>query len=765
MNIKIKISPLLFLVVPCFIAFSSIVIMDFKHPLFGLGDIDYWEYTGFYLAKNFSLFPIPHLDLNNNQAFYPYGVNQVFQPWVFEMDFFFAILYSHFGFGPWLQIYYLLTVIITYLGTFILLRTDYSIARAMGVAFIASFCNFYAIYKYPEHLSYAVCHWVILSIIADFILFKRVVNKEYISLRFILLRILLLILSLGQELGYVIGCALTSFTIGLTFIFLLTIYRILKGKLLLKKTINNYLNLCRREIYIYGKIITIQLISIFIFSYLYIPILLQIFRSAKSFDFTQVSSDLWWSSSWRFLIPFLPFFNSINNSKLFLKLFQDSPESFIDSSPGLFLVIIGSIGLWQSRKTIILYLPLITIFLLFISYHPLNFPILKLFPWFSFARVTGRFSIAYPVILSLFALNVNLSYLKLSIKRTIIVFLIALACTELYTSYSLNLYKNQWMPTFALNQSFFEYMNYVKNRSGEAVLDWPFCITGGNGVGGASFCPLYLKNGSIFALRRFHEKKVMGQYFGRLHPQQLNDYIEAGWDKLFVPNNPEFPKATYLECFRPEAWDFFTRFYEYNDFAGINLYVDLLPKQCVDQFHARFGQPAITTVIPGLGKVEFIQKTEEQRKKVNPLLGKTIKFEPLLDISQANLLEFHYPYGMDVKGLDVRENNQVDRWRWGLGQETKLTFKLGESKSLNLDFEFVNPIESQEVIIEINKSILTKIENIQKDKNIKLQTSFVGVKGVNTVKFIYKFWNHNQGDFAPQDPRKLAVLFRKLIIK
>ena len=162
-------------------AFSSIVIKDFSGPLTGWTGLGPWrwinhdyvdihEYTGFYLANNIRFSPFPELEFINNQVFYPYGTSSVFQPWAIEGNIFSATLYSLFGLGPWLQIYYLLTVLITAIGTFALLFRDYGLARAIGTGILVSFFNFYAINKYPHHLSYSIIHWITLGIIVDFLI-------------------------------------------------------------------------------------------------------------------------------------------------------------------------------------------------------------------------------------------------------------------------------------------------------------------------------------------------------------------------------------------------------------------------------------------------------------------------------------------------------------------------------------------------------------------------------------------------------------------
>ena len=626
------------------LAFSLLVIKNFSlpltgwagvgpHPLLNHDYVDYWEYMGFFFAKNLKLLPIPHLDMVNNQVFYPYGVNSVFQAWGIERDIFYAIFYLFFGVGPWLQFYYLLTLLITAIGTFILLVRDYGIFRASGAGFIVSFFNFYAIHKYPHHLLVSFIHWTTLSLIADFLIVKRVVLKQHVSLRLILVRACLLILSLGQDLGYVAGFALMSLTVSAIFIAVLLSYRYCRKKLRLTELFQRAVTTYKTEFFASSRTSLVLLCLCIIAGYIYLPLALQIAREAKSFDFTGISSGAWWVHPLRLLIPFFPFLNP--GQVVFDQVLRDSPEGLGAGSPGWFLLILGTVGLWQARKQITVFIPLLIIFLLCLFYHPSLVPTLKIFPWFAFNRVAGRSSVIYPVILCLFALQINLNWLRSRNRQLVSALLVVLACTELYTAYS---FKLDYQP-YLLNQSFFTYMDYVKKQPGEAVLDWPFCIHGGNGIG---ICPYYRYNSVIHAMRRFHEKKVMGQYFGRLHPSQIEPYIQAGWDKLFFPDSSGVSKKTHqARCFRADEWSFFTDFYKLNDFAGINLYVELLPEDCVSEFYARFGTPAVETLVPGAGRVKFIPKSPELRNQVNLALGATLKFEPLLDLSESKLNFIH----------------------------------------------------------------------------------------------------------------------------
>lgn len=607
------------------VAFSLLIVKDFSGPLAGGGDIEQWEYTGFYFAKNLSFFPFPKLDLVNNQVFYPYGTNGVFQPWSIERDIFYAILYSLFGIGPWIQLYYFFSVLFTAIGTFTLLVRDYGFARASGAGFLISFFSFYAIHKYPHHLSYSVAHWTVFSLIVDFLIVKRVSLRQHVSLKLILLRTCLLILSLGQELGYIAGFALMSFTVSILFTAVLLGYRYFKREWssfnLFQSTVRKYKN----DFLAYPRTSLALLGLSVVIGYIHLPLVIQISREAKSFDFTGVPNGSWWTNPLRLLIPFLPGFNP--GQVVLEQVLGDSPEGLGAGSPGWFLLILGTVGLWQARKQIIIFIPLLIIFILCLLYHPAHFPTLKIFPWFAFNRVGGRSTVIYPVILCLFALNINFNGLRLRTRQLISALLVFLACTELYTAYSLYL-KLGYQP-YSFDNNFFTYMEYVKEQPGEAVLDWPFCVAGGNGVGQLNnLCPYFFKNAAIFALRRFHEKKVMGQYFGRLHPSQIEPYLQAGWDKLFLPNSSDMSKAIkQTRCFSPQEWEFFTKFYELNDFAGINLYVDLLPDLCVYDFYTRFGPPTMETIVPWAGRVKFITKSPHLRNQVDLASGANLKFE------------------------------------------------------------------------------------------------------------------------------------------
>ena len=103
---------LLLFVVLC-LPFALLVVKDISRPLFGPGDLAQYGYTVAFFGENLRFTPLPTLDLLNDKVFYPYGVNSVLQPWGIEWNLLSAGLDEVFGRGPWLQLYYLATVLIT----------------------------------------------------------------------------------------------------------------------------------------------------------------------------------------------------------------------------------------------------------------------------------------------------------------------------------------------------------------------------------------------------------------------------------------------------------------------------------------------------------------------------------------------------------------------------------------------------------------------------------------------------------------------------
>lgn len=604
--------------------YSLIIIKDFQNPLAGSGDEGVWTYYGYYFAKNLHFDPLPQLSFTNNQIAYPYGINQVLQDWAIERELWYATFYRLIGHhGPYLQYYYVFSLLVSVFGIYYFLRYQYSTNKSAIAAVLITFCNFYAVNKYAGHYAHVILHWTNLSIVTDFLLVSWILNRQKIPLHFLFLKAFILLMVLSQNLGYVAGYALSvfclSFLFGLIYLILSFLLQMEKEGLANKKF---FLLSIFESLHPYrggkGRVGFILLTSILIilFSYLYLPILFQIVIEAKSVDSSNIPMFQWWDNPLRLLLPYLPKFNPLEVN--FQPFLHDAPEGLGAASPSLFLVILGIIGFLQSKNRWI-FLPMIVFMLMCLTFHTTKNPTLKIFPWFEYSRVSSRSTLIYPVILVLISLQIDWS----KIKKYWLYVLGLLAVVETFTVYQWH-YRN-YHPT-VLDNSFNQYMTKIKQSKGEAVLDFPFCAMGDNEIG-KSQCMFYKYTSGLHALQQYHEKKVTTFFIGRVHPKQIKSFEDANWKCLFLADNDDITKVKRQKrCFTEAEMRFFEKFFKYNDFCGISLYPDLLAEGCEQNFYEKFGKPIAETYIKGTGKAVFIPKADSLRQFLNPELGKKIKF-------------------------------------------------------------------------------------------------------------------------------------------
>ncbi len=564
---------------------SVLIIQDFGHPLSDGDDTDQYEYAGYYLFKNLTLWPWPHLNLVNNQTFYPYGTNQVFLPWGFERDYWYALGYWLNGNwpGPFLQYYYVYSLVVGAVGTYLLLRGLFGEGRAFWAGLVVSIVNFYTLYKYPVHLNMSVIHWTTLCIVATYRLLYSVYHNRPVSLRYWLLLVWLHLNVLGLELGYVAGYALAFTTLTAPVLLWLFYQRF--------PTLSQWP--ARVGQFIAGSRIGWGLPGLIVLSFwLYFPLTLQISINALGFNFGVVPELPAWSHPLRLLIPTLP---GLDNYAIpYQRYFHDVYESYAQGSPGLYLTLLAGTGLWAIRQRVLLWLPLVAMLVLCLLYHPVLLPTLKIFPWFSFNRYGGRASMVYPVLLMLLAVQVPFPTARWSWLLAGVGLLLMLAeWTHGFRSLT-------FVHPTRLAVSVEPYMRTIRHTPGIAILDWPFCTIGANGVGEAEgLCPFYHRQNAVFTFRRFHDKAVVGQYFGRLHPDQIRPLLRDGWPLRLRPDHD----------FTPADWQFLDQYLRTNQFAGINLYPDLLTPAQRQAFYVHYGPPVVETVLPRAGRVQFLRMT------------------------------------------------------------------------------------------------------------------------------------------------------------
>ncbi len=590
----------LLLTIGC-VVYALFVVQSFAGPLIGgadydgqyRGDANYFEFLGYYVRDHwhFGLHPITFF---TKDVGYPTGTHIGLLSWCAERDLLAATLLKLFGRGPWIQLYVTLGATLGAVGVTAILRPQLGVLKSSFVGFAASFMSFYAWYKYPYHLNISVLHWVTMSIAADAVTMRRVVQGERLSVPFMVFRAALIVMSIGLDLGYVAGHALTSFFVTVVYAwgYLGRRDRRIVARLRLALPEHPLAELRERPAAILGGLLLLLFGLV-----LYVPFVFAVVKDTTTYPMTDAGGN-YWASQFHALFPYLP--GVAPNNRLTLAIFGRD-EGVGEYQPGFALVGALVVGMWLAHKRdrTGLIKPLVVTALLVFAFHPRWCKTLHVFPWFAYNRVAGRGTVVLPVLLALVGAQME-DWPRLA-KRVVGAF----AVVEFITA---TFFVNEFHPA-RLEAKHFAYFDKIKSTPGEALLEWPFCIASANGVITRELCPYNDRTSTAYANRRFFEKSTVSIYLSRVHKTQFPHWIDEGWPSMFMPDDPtrEHPKRE-LRCFDDEQWARFDRLYRGHDFAGIQLYLDVLPTECVTAFHARYGEPVASETLPRLGRVEFIPR-------------------------------------------------------------------------------------------------------------------------------------------------------------
>jgi len=765
-------------------------------PVVGAGDTDLWEAMGFYVREHWHWWPLPHIDLVSDRAFYPYGGQVALQAWGLERDLFYALLFSLGGAGPWLKLYFLLSVAIALFGIARILQPDFGERRAILTAIGAVFLNIYAlICKFPFHSNMAIVHWLGLSLATDFVLVWRFVRGRAIGRAWWLGRGALVLLSLGQDLGYVAGFGLLSLVLSGGWMLAVRWWRWRTQAIELAadahQDAKNQDWQLRLGYWIYGwppfRPIEWGLIALIIWAaWLYLLPVIPIVQLAKELDWSNTFDRAWFAHPLRLLAPYWPQINPIAAAGWWRAVLPSPLETDFDGVVGWGLLLAGAIGCWQRRRWWAAFVPLGLLMGCLIAYRPWDLPILQWFPWFSFNRVAGRGTVVFPIALALCSLgwqpDAGRSARTRQWNRWAALAVAGICLLDLIGGYGL---KPRAQP---LDPSFQPYMALVAQQPGTAVLDWPFCVTGGNGVGsGDGTCPFFAHHPSTHALSRFHHKATVGQYLGRLHPSQLTPYLEAGWQYLALPDHPDLNQTQrQRRCFRRDEWEFFRRFFQLGDFAGINLYVDRLARGCEKEFYAQLGHPIAQTTVPGMGRVVFIPKPAPWQGLVDLDQARLLRFSPFLDpapvspdpanrdrldpeaaplktaVPELDLVQFGTVRGVEIRGgLDRNRQGQ----RWGLAPMTVLDLQSDRSQTRQLKIQATVPVTNQQLSIFLDDQLLWRSELLSRNQALDLNLPIALPAGKSQLCLVYEQSIILRDQIPAAGNRPIALTFQHLAIE
>lgn len=607
--------------------FRYTIAANFGYPLIGKlhesVDILLVEQFSFIFRKNIEFGIVPHLNLTNDWVAFPYGINQSLQSWSIESTWFNYIAFKLTGIPyGWLSIYFFFCIILSVTVVFLLyVNETKKVLKSAIASVIAVFFNFFTYYTYPGHFFYSVVHWSMIGIILDYFLVRRVINRQKISATFLLVRLFALIASLGLDLGYVAGMSLLFFVLAIIYSIAILIFRYKKdffsnAIIFIKELIKSY-----KDRQLTNNILLFMIVVV---SYLYLPLVIQLFLNIQSLGKFNLGEIRILNNPLKLFQPYLPWFNPTNH---WIAIFRGNGNA-TEFAPGLSLVILTFITLLAFKKND--WLAVVLVFVFFILFfidksRPFELHILNAFFWLKYLRVPSRVSMYLSTIISLIFITSNFNWNK---YKFVAICIVPFALLEFYTYY-FKIFRATDFTKY--DKGFYEYMSYIKKQDGQAIFDFPICIVGGNGVGELATkektCRLFARNGHVAGFQVFHEKKVFNFYPGRLTEKQFDVYRNLNWHKVDRSITDPHTSVKLTECPNTTSLKFLEKFVQLNDFSGVNLYPDMLPSGCAENFYKIFGKPTVEYKEELVGRMQFIPKKKEWKVLLNPLEGKKMKYD------------------------------------------------------------------------------------------------------------------------------------------
>lgn len=556
-------------------AFSTYIIgefSDFYFPEEGVAA----EAINVFFSENFKFFALPHFKWHTDYFLYPFGIDSTFLFWQFGLNFVETLSYYIFGSTFPCQWYYVLSLAITYFGVYFLICQRRGCFWATFFAVSLTFCNYASICKFPAHFSHCIMHWMVLSLLTDAIIIEKVLKRESFSTLFLQSKVLLLLLCLGLEMGYIAGLCCLSFLMTAAYCALIYIARRAicdEGEIFVKDIMRKVLGSYKSNLY--GNVVLSFLI--FLVFYIYVPIVLQILVHTPS----GMKEALWESHPLRILLPILPGFNA--------GMHLHGPLGVTDTvfawNVGWFFLVLFVIAIcWRPRENFLKWLPFVVLFALILAFP--KFPILRLFPAFKCVRIAERFS---PVIIVLVLIPLffvcarpTLESLKRFVRTKSFLWpLIPLFFVETVVAYGTINYVIKDVLGYGLvkvPQDYRVAVDLVSKLPGEAIFFFPFTAHGGGGDGGFEIAGFHRKTCFQMQFAAKCGKKMNGAYVGRMFVKlYLSDFLNMKW--------PIDGQRPFSEC----QWMMLEKFFKSSNFSCFILETTHVSEALRDDVRRRFG--------------------------------------------------------------------------------------------------------------------------------------------------------------------------------
>jgi hypothetical protein len=682
-------------------------------PLYGIGDSTLWEFQQHFFSKNlFWNGTFFDLNLNSQDVIYPYHVNGVFQPWSLEREFLGTFFLKFFPTLSFLNLYFIVSLIISSIGSFAILRRSAGNRIAAFAALFLGFGNVFSFSHYPGHYSFTALHWMNLVTLLTFENYRKLMSKQTPSWNAILCNALLAVLLLGLDLGYVAG-------FGLTFGVITAISCAVMFFIRFKNEGRSAFRIPALQGF--NGLSILLILSILSLASLYLPLLLKIKIESEVLSAGRVYGAPYWTNPLRNIMPYLSTF--LENPSTLDNFFKDSGHGFGPGGVGLAFFIAGCLGVSSlSKKTWMIYLPVLVMMIVCIVHHPSNFSILNVFPWFKFHRISARNVLIIPVlIIILFAQE---KVIQQHNKKSILVLLLiaSVALFEVQQTF-FSAEKNKESLILPTDQK--QFFKSIKETSKNALFEWPFCIIGGNGATGNRLCPGSHLLTSQFTLARYHENRTLSGYYGRLYPEMVSEVFKDGWEFLLQKDGIHRKDNA---CLSEADKTFMKQFIRSHKFTGLLIYEDLLSPLCAADIVSSLGTPHNSTSITGFGKVSYWALSSEPEVE-KPLTSVALAAEG----SQNFDLLRNAVYGTALSGIrNLDSDPQRGEGRW-IQDPLEIELFLDKERPLQIQFDYWTLAKNPTLKMEWNQSEVP-FKTMSKAPINNVTIELKGRKGHNKLK-------------------------------
>ncbi len=522
--------------------------------------------------------PVFHTD----RMMAPFGISAAFYSWALERDWIGAIFWNWNPRFPWSWFYFASSMLGIYFGVGLILRRGVlSAPVAWGFALLVTLVNIPRHFKAFHHFEHLIHHWYVIGIFLDVWLLHFLIREKKWSFSHEVWRLLVLqlVLNLG---GYYWGPSLIGWGI-VRCVLVAVAYDERKSvslqwnwkRALLPACLMGILTLFQaqwflplvKEISSFGTIFQ-PLILRGTLPLVVIPFWMDWFTRLFANWSAVNSTETVVTIGWIFLVPIFLGTRLTWRGRMQSKALR---ETLLCLLPFLFfmsILVLYGLG-WGSR---------------FVQ---------KMIPTMDFFRVASRTGLFVPAVAAaclVLLVPVLAKWFEENRERRRVFFRIFLISS--LAEVALLLLPFQKMPEMPAQLQ--TLLGEVKALPEDAVLDLPFCVTGGNGTCTGEFCPNFPYSNSAQALTGWHFKAVHGVYQARLTTDQCS-YNRApyeSWFKAWRENR----------CFNDQDWKSLCDYLQTQKISAVLLYPDIWsgsrdPK-CLEDIQRHLGEPFQKASLP-----------------------------------------------------------------------------------------------------------------------------------------------------------------------